>query len=186
MSLIKCPECGNDVSDSAEICPKCGYGIKKYLNEKADKEKQEIENEELYTTFEKEIVIPTKRPSFITVWHVLAVILFLIGCCIVVWISALGQPMFGLLIACLFWGISCAIYIPINISTSAQVKMYDKYHDNPEEYKEHLIKYRMKLFNSVKEREIKENGSTLVKCPKCGSVVDNSFIFCDKCGYKLK
>ena len=24
------------------------------------------------------------------------------------------------------------------------------------------------------------------KCPKCGSVVDNSFIFCDKCGYKLK
>ena len=34
MALIKCPECGNEVSDSAEICPKCGYGIKKYLNEK--------------------------------------------------------------------------------------------------------------------------------------------------------
>ena len=29
MSLIKCPECGNDVSDSAQSCPKCGYPIKK-------------------------------------------------------------------------------------------------------------------------------------------------------------
>lgn len=28
MSLIKCPECKKEVSDSAESCPHCGYGIK--------------------------------------------------------------------------------------------------------------------------------------------------------------
>lgn len=28
MALIKCPECGREnVSDSAEACPDCGYGI---------------------------------------------------------------------------------------------------------------------------------------------------------------
>lgn len=27
MALIKCPECGNDVSSSATSCPKCGYPI---------------------------------------------------------------------------------------------------------------------------------------------------------------
>ena len=27
MALIKCPECGNDVSDKAEFCPNCGYTI---------------------------------------------------------------------------------------------------------------------------------------------------------------
>ena len=27
MALIKCPECGTDVSDRAESCPKCGYPI---------------------------------------------------------------------------------------------------------------------------------------------------------------
>lgn len=27
MALIKCPECGNDVSSSAASCPKCGYPI---------------------------------------------------------------------------------------------------------------------------------------------------------------
>ena len=27
MSLIKCPECGNEVSDKATSCPKCAYPI---------------------------------------------------------------------------------------------------------------------------------------------------------------
>lgn len=27
MALIKCPECGNEVSDKAKACPKCGYLI---------------------------------------------------------------------------------------------------------------------------------------------------------------
>lgn len=27
MALIKCPECGNEVSDKANVCPKCGYPI---------------------------------------------------------------------------------------------------------------------------------------------------------------
>ena len=32
MALIKCPECGrNNVSDSAEMCPECGYGIKAHF-----------------------------------------------------------------------------------------------------------------------------------------------------------
>ena len=29
MSLIKCPECGKEVSDSANVCPNCGYPVKK-------------------------------------------------------------------------------------------------------------------------------------------------------------
>ena len=30
MSLIKCPECGKEISDSAEKCPNCGYPIGTY------------------------------------------------------------------------------------------------------------------------------------------------------------
>lgn len=34
MALIKRPECGREnVSDSAEMCPDCGYGIKKHFQE---------------------------------------------------------------------------------------------------------------------------------------------------------
>lgn len=53
MSLIKCPECGREnVSDSAEMCPGCGFGIKKYFEEikvshikKQEKIKSERSNE---------------------------------------------------------------------------------------------------------------------------------------------
>lgn len=27
MALIKCPECGKEVSDKADSCPECGYPI---------------------------------------------------------------------------------------------------------------------------------------------------------------
>lgn len=32
MALIKCPECGKDVSTSADACPHCGFPIKKQNN----------------------------------------------------------------------------------------------------------------------------------------------------------
>lgn len=38
MSLIKCPECGKEnVSDSAEVCPRCGFTIKKYYENEINK-----------------------------------------------------------------------------------------------------------------------------------------------------
>lgn len=27
MALIKCPECGKEISDQADFCPNCGYGF---------------------------------------------------------------------------------------------------------------------------------------------------------------
>jgi ribosomal protein L37E len=34
MSLINCPECGKEISDSAKKCPKCGYPISKNKTQK--------------------------------------------------------------------------------------------------------------------------------------------------------
>lgn len=37
MALIKCPECGREnVSDSADICPNCGYGINAHFKRKKE------------------------------------------------------------------------------------------------------------------------------------------------------
>lgn len=43
MALVKCPECGREkVSDSAEACPDCGYGIKAHFEEiKQEEERKE-------------------------------------------------------------------------------------------------------------------------------------------------
>lgn len=52
MSLILCPECGHQVSNSAQLCPQCGFNISNYLHkkeiEKTEFEKQkDIEKENL-------------------------------------------------------------------------------------------------------------------------------------------
>lgn len=36
MALIKCPECGNKISNQAEACPKCGYELKEKKTEASE------------------------------------------------------------------------------------------------------------------------------------------------------
>lgn len=42
MALIKCPECGNDISDQAPKCPKCGY----VLNAETEKSTENADKKE--------------------------------------------------------------------------------------------------------------------------------------------
>lgn len=49
MALIKCPECGHEISDRAESCPHCGFPIREELEnqkELEEKSKEEREKEE--------------------------------------------------------------------------------------------------------------------------------------------
>lgn len=41
MALIKCPECKNNISDKADVCPKCGYEINN--NNKTNKNNKKID-----------------------------------------------------------------------------------------------------------------------------------------------
>ena len=45
MALIKCPECGNLVSDTCDICIHCGFKLTKKTIEKVDLEDFEIVSE---------------------------------------------------------------------------------------------------------------------------------------------
>jgi len=42
MALVKCPECSNEVSDSAQSCPKCGFPITQAENTEAPAESKEV------------------------------------------------------------------------------------------------------------------------------------------------
>ena len=44
MGLIKCPDCGNMVSDSAFSCPKCGRPMRKATRQDADNNQQLADN----------------------------------------------------------------------------------------------------------------------------------------------
>lgn len=64
MALIKCPECGREnVSNTAEMCPNCGYGIKLHF-EKLEQEKQQEEirkKEEQIKTWDVQISEALKK-----------------------------------------------------------------------------------------------------------------------------
>lgn len=50
MGLIKCPECGKEISDKAEMCVNCGFPIKNYLKEKGERSDYlQPENKEIET-----------------------------------------------------------------------------------------------------------------------------------------
>lgn len=61
MALIKCPECGREnVSDSAEACPNCGYGIKAHF-EKIKQEGERKERERKAEEMRKRAEIEAKK-----------------------------------------------------------------------------------------------------------------------------
>lgn len=43
MALIKCPECGKEISDKADICPNCNFNIVEYRIKEVEKEKKQAE-----------------------------------------------------------------------------------------------------------------------------------------------
>lgn len=50
MGLIKCPECGKEISDKADVCIGCGFPIKNYLKEKGERSDYlQPENKEIET-----------------------------------------------------------------------------------------------------------------------------------------
>ena len=47
MALVKCPECGREnVSDTAEVCPNCGFAIRDYFSKEAEESGVPVQPEE--------------------------------------------------------------------------------------------------------------------------------------------
>lgn len=71
MALIECPECGKEISEYADSCPNCGFGVKKFITKKNEDEiaqKKQLENElrreeELKKKMDA-VVLPRTKPMF--------------------------------------------------------------------------------------------------------------------------
>lgn len=62
MALVKCPECGREkVSDSAEACPDCGYGIKIHFEKVRKEEEIKRKKEEKRKREEEQKALEEKR-----------------------------------------------------------------------------------------------------------------------------
>ena len=63
MALIHCPECNKEVSNTAKMCPHCGYDIAGYIQQIEQQKKKE--QEEQTQQSEKEAVSHEKNETII-------------------------------------------------------------------------------------------------------------------------
>lgn len=172
MSLIKCPECGKEnVSDSAESCPNCGFGIKAYFEKiKREEEKQvALENYRKEQEAKKEQgiyhLITQKRPKFSVGFIVYMIIAFIFF----TWLMLYTPTTYGedpdvfkwVLELLVFIGIPLAFYLPFY---NKQIKEYEYQFYHPEEYLEKQEEEGKRYYDSLQKRV-----SNLPKCPSCGS-----------------
>lgn len=65
MALMKCPECGKEISDKAMLCPNCGYPIAQCKNLKKEeytsKENAVEENTVEENTAQEKIILPKEN-----------------------------------------------------------------------------------------------------------------------------
>ncbi|MSS64179.1 zinc-ribbon domain-containing protein [Lachnospiraceae bacterium WCA-693-APC-MOT-I] len=186
MSIVKCPKCGREVSDSAEACTNCGYGIKEHFEEikcKQDEERHAIlekakEEERLKRIKEKqkesEATIAKLQANIkegkkiaipLLIWSVfwtiiLAVsILYDFNGLIIVFSAICG--IIGWFIFCLNWA-----------STNDLVKDVELAQKNSDEYESEKIRraetaYKAAQINEARRKE--EESLKHPKCPLCGS-----------------
>lgn len=144
MALIKCPECGKEISDKAGKCPHCGYPIEEHLKRERQKE--------LYKIKLNSITMPDKpkkdnRPFIFTVIGVLGIIIGLV--------DNDGFTIFAGIVTAIvsIWG------------------RESNYKSDMEKYNlavTDMEKYRKKVLEEQQKTE-ERLANSLVKCPNCGS-----------------
>lgn len=180
MALIKCPECGKEnVSDSAEMCPDCGYGIKAHFEKikreeriKQFEEEQRKQREQRLQEQEREqqaIIDAMPAPKKPVPWTMFIGVYFVVMAIIMFCTDSI------------FLGLVCGIIAFILIvggyaDYQDKKKIYEtSLHDMEKAKREALALERMnqaianetnsKIMNAVNPFKEVTNG---VKCPMCG------------------
>jgi DNA-directed RNA polymerase subunit RPC12/RpoP len=144
MALIKCPECGKEISDKAGKCPHCGYPIEEYLARERQKE--------LYKIKFNSITMPDK-PEKEKEWFILmglGVLSIILG-----FATSDGVTKFA--------GVFLILASIYARESNYRMKM-KKYNLAVTD----MEKYRRKILEEQQKAE-EELVNSLIKCPNCGS-----------------
>ena len=144
MALVKCTECGREnVSDSVEICPDCGYSIKNHYEDIKIKQEEEERNKLLEGEYKKleearladlearaqSFEIPSHRP-IMTAWQASSVVIILFGILMIIcqsWLFAIVLIGFGVI---MIYGEMDKLHL--------RQKIYDDNKHNPDAYRKEM------------------------------------------------
>lgn len=191
MALVKCPECGREnVSDSADACPDCGYGIKAHF-EKIKREEERKERDRKAEEERKKAEIEAKRLKEEQIKSVpkpskpRISIVGLVVSGLIMWLAfsqmntseyerqrsmdhGNGDPVFyGVLFLIIGIGVLCfVIWLYVK-----QKERYNLAQTNFEEYQRTVIREQDEMVARQKAQAEAERyrQMTAPKCPMCGS-----------------
>lgn len=147
MSLINCPECGKEnVSDNAEMCPECGYGIKAHY----EKIRIEQQKKEAYERRLQSVEMP-EEPKRKKAWYVFAIICGIAGLPYLFVVPA---------VAIFLWICSGWLCYEGSKQYDEEMKKYNLAKSNFEKYQKEIVR--------EEERQLREE-ALKPKCPKCNS-----------------
>ena len=193
MALIKCPECGKQVSDTAPTCPNCGlnFRLKEQIDEIDAKLNRDFEqyvaslkppvmisslselNEYRQQSFQRRVAIPLGICAGI-VSLLLTLILFIIG------FDYMGFTIHHFLLICLSLALFWFSYYLYNLekNTLKEKQKQIQYEiDNFDKVKEDRIKSyasilnirRKNMINNLTGYNNSNNNQNIPHCPTCGS-----------------
>lgn len=216
MALIKCPECGKEVSNMAAACPNCGYGIREHFEQQqrvlaaiehqrvSEIKKQEAATKAIQEREKRieETKLPEKPKKGRIIFNsIMCGIMALIG-----WFGVLtGLGVIWLIIAILF----TVLTVSAPKFYKEEVGRYEYATKNPNEYKRSVVEEDEKRTAEAKEQARKRlealdaKAKAAPRCPKCGSTYistvnrgysivwgfigsGNAMNVCQKCGHKWK
>lgn len=168
MALVKCPECGKEnVSDSAQMCPNCGYGIKAHFEkirqeeeerqreEKRKKEEQRIREERARVEQAKIASMPAPKKPF--PWELLLGLFFAAGAVLMFYTGSVGLGLFEGFLALVF-------IVGGDSSYKEKRKIYKTSLYDMEKAKRDALEYER--WNQAMIAEV--NKKNRYKCPMCG------------------
>lgn len=172
MALIKCPECGREkVSDSALVCPECGFGIKEYFDnmrwqyEREEYQRIEEERRREAQRQEEELiksVPPLKRPAlFVPFAIIISAVLMVVGALRLESINEEFSEDYlgGLISMCAFLMIVYAMCLLIE-----NIRLYKFSKNDFEAYQRYVIRKR-----KSKKGGMQVNAPIRPMCPYCHS-----------------
>lgn len=148
MALVKCPECGREnVSDTAETCPSCGFNIKKHYDTvRAQQIQQKIHEIKL-----EQVKMP-EEPKKMNLNFGLS-IFFLFG-------ALCGFLIESFVLALLMIMCACWMYFEGSKQYENAMEKYNLAKTDFEKYKKEIVR------NQEYQERMKE---PQLKCPICGS-----------------
>lgn len=201
MSLINCPECGREnISDKAEICPNCGFGIKAHFDTIQTQKAKEAEKKELQIKIEKETEIlykeleekvkeieNRKRPhkpslkKFISdnIVNCLTIVSSLIFSVIFFVISAVTDSGVCLAIGAILIVLFFIGLLVENSKYEDMVREYENWDSNIKKQKDELLKEYDKYEENIKKYGVR------IKPIMTTKTIGTKEIICSKCGHNI-